>query len=273
MRSGAEVSVDSSMFFLGVIDGVQPVLEAAGLDLVALLYPSDGDPDLFLRRAVARRFMDALIVTGTRRGDPRVAFLNEKGIPFVTLGRTGDDPDHLWFDADVADMARQAVDRLVAKGHRRFAILVSDDGENFYEMFVRSFRQRVAEHGLDPGAVLVMGGHPSEVTGHALTLAMLAEDRDLTAIVAPHEAMTFGAHAALSQIGDGLQRVALIGRDSPRTRILQPSITRFELPLKEIGTEMARSIVARLSRQEPPAKAGIRQMWRATLVEGESDTP
>ena len=274
MRSGSEVSVDSSMFFLGVIDGVQAALSAEGIDVVALLYPSDGDPDQFLRRAVARRFVDALIVTGTRPADPRVAFLEQKGIPFVTLGRSGPNPGCLWFDADIDGMAEQAADRLLRAGHRYFALIISDDGENFYDVFVRAFTARVVRAGIDPAAVAVLAGSPSESDGHALAKAAVSAAAPPTALVIPHEAMTLGAYGALRQMGLTLGRdIALIGRDSPQTRFLHPSITRFRLPLREIGIEMGRGLLSIMPGQKAPAGDArpFRQKWDAEVIAGESD--
>lgn len=274
IRTGAEIAVESNMFFLGVIDGVQSVLTENGLDMVALLCPSTEDPDLFLQRVVARKFVDAIIVTGTRRVDPRVQYLKGARIPFVTLGRTADDSDYLWFDADIDLMAKQAADRLVAAGHRQFGIFSSNDGENFNDQFVASLERELAERGL-AGHLATWHGAPNHAGGHALTGSMLADGNRPTALVVLNEAMMVGVYAALQE--RGLQPgtdIALLGRESPQTQFLYPSLTCFRLPLREIGVDVANGLLSTMKHGEkttPDNSPVLHRLWEAELMIGDSD--
>ena len=62
----------SDNFFMGVCDGMQSVLHEQGLDLILLPCPSTDDPYPYLQRFVARRAVDALVISGTRRASSMV---------------------------------------------------------------------------------------------------------------------------------------------------------------------------------------------------------
>ena len=73
MQTGTEITGQGDTFFMSVFDGVQAVFARHKLDLVALLCSSEEDPTDYLRRVVARGFADGLILSATRRHDPRIA--------------------------------------------------------------------------------------------------------------------------------------------------------------------------------------------------------
>jgi len=67
--------------------------------------------------------IDAAVITGTVRDDPRVGRLDEQGIPFISFGRPWadddiDDPAHLWVDVDGAAGTRAATEHALSFGSR-----------------------------------------------------------------------------------------------------------------------------------------------------------
>jgi len=71
--SDAQTVENSDNFFLGVTDGLQSVFSGHNLDLIVLPCPGEEDPDEYLKRMVARRMVDAMIISATRqtRGFPQ----------------------------------------------------------------------------------------------------------------------------------------------------------------------------------------------------------
>ena len=61
---------------------------------------------------------DAIIINRIEPEDQRVAYLREKGFPFVTHGRTVWKDRHAWFDFDNVAFGRLAVETLAARGRR-----------------------------------------------------------------------------------------------------------------------------------------------------------
>lgn len=69
--------------------------------------------------------VDAFVLTSTHHGDPRTAWLAERGVPFSVFGRPWGEPApvHPWVDVDGAAGTRAATAHLLAAGHRRIAFV------------------------------------------------------------------------------------------------------------------------------------------------------
>ena len=122
IENASEGMMQGDLFFIRVLDGMQSVLTEHGLSLVALMTPSGQEPEAYLRQIVARRFTDAIVLSATRREDPRISFLAEQNVPFATLGRSLTDGGQPWFDLDFEELIKDAMTRLVALGHRKIAL-------------------------------------------------------------------------------------------------------------------------------------------------------
>jgi len=95
--------------FLNMLAACGQRLAEEGLDL--MLLPTAGragEMDTY-RRLLDGRRADAVIVVRTRLEDERVAFLKERGIPFVTHGRTARPDEHAFIDGDGEAGFRDAV--------------------------------------------------------------------------------------------------------------------------------------------------------------------
>jgi DNA-binding LacI/PurR family transcriptional regulator len=268
-----ETAASSEYFFMGVFDGVQSVLTEHGLDLLVLPRPTREDALVYLERYVARGVFDAMILAATQRIDPRIELLEEAGIPFATLGRSSSGKDYPWIDLDFEGVAREAVDRLVAGGHRRIAVTVPFGNINFGPVFEAAFREALEAKGLrfDPGLVFVT--RRNEEAGYDVVDQMLAIADPPTAIILIYEVTAIGVYRRLSELGKAPGKdLAIIGfRDEPTVRFLTPSLTCFSASLHELGEDLAKALLARI-----PSHAGsfegtkISKLARMTLRPGAS---
>lgn len=273
MQTGHETTGQGDSFFMGIFDGVQTVLARHGLDLVALLCTSEEDPDAFLKRIVARGFVDGVILSATRSRDGRPAMLQKAKIPFVTLGRSLSDVGQPWYDLDFEGMANTAIDRLVAKGHRRIAIYRPLGDVNFGYVFENCCREALARHGLPLPGELVLRSKQNEDGGYQLAQEFLALPARPTAMVLVDEATVLGFYRGLQEAGlrPGTD-VAVIGQFSPRAQYLSPSLTCFRPALRELGISMAETLISTIPDFEDRYPQAPRQMlWPMILEEGESD--
>ncbi|MDK1374692.1 MULTISPECIES: LacI family DNA-binding transcriptional regulator [unclassified Sinorhizobium] len=273
MQTGTEITGQGDIFFMSVFDGVQAVFARHKLDLVALLCSSEEDPNDYLRRVVARGFADALILSATQRDDPRIEFLAERNIPFVTLGRSLTDAGQPWLDLDFEGMAQASIDRLVARGHRRIAITRPHDDINLGYIFVDRCRRALAAHGLTLDEDLIFRSTPNEAGGYQIARDLLALEEPPTAIVLINETIAIGFYQALSEAGIKPGRdIAVVGRYSPHAHFLSPPLTCFRLSLRDLGIALAETLLSAMPAfkdQYPDAPQN--QVWPMELVEGESD--
>lgn len=273
MQTGQEITGQGDTFFMTVFDGVQTVLNRHHLDLVALLCSSDEDADDYLRRMVSRGLADGIIISATRHVDPRITFLAERNVPFVALGRSTTDAGQPWLDLDFENVARQSIDRLVSKGHRRIAITLPHNDVNLGHIFQNSCEQALASHGLYLDPAMIFRSKPSEHGGYEIARRLVALEKRPTAIVLVNEMISAGLYKGLSEANYFPGRdIALIGRDSPQTQFLSPRLTGFRPDLYELGITLGEALLASMPAFAEKYPLGIvRKIWPMEFVAGESD--
>ena len=103
-----------------------------------------------LRRVVETRRADAVVLAWTRRKDERIDYLTEAGFPFATLGRSlSGGTAYPSLDLDFEKAGADAVDRLVARGHRRIAAIRPSPDLNFGDLFLEGYRKAWRRHGIE----------------------------------------------------------------------------------------------------------------------------
>lgn len=277
LETSSEMSLHGDSFFMTIYDGVQQVFAEHHLDLVVLLCPSEQDPYEHLRRAVSRRFVDALFISQIQRHDRRIDYLIEREIPFMALGRSLSGGSHPWIDLDFDGVARKAVDRLVARGHRRIGIVNPGSELNLGYVFADAYRAALARHGIayDP-LLLVRAEQTDEEGGYRAADRLLAAEDRPTAMLLVNENMAIGVYRRLHEAGLTPGRdMAVIGlRQSPLTGFLAPALTCFRIELFEVGRRLAEGLLATMPAFRDQHDVGlVQQVWPMELVPGESDPP
>jgi DNA-binding LacI/PurR family transcriptional regulator len=201
--------------------------------------------------------VDGFVLSGIDPGDPRPAWLAERGAPFVCFGRLESDrADCLWVDVDGAAGTEAAVDHLVAAGHREIGFLGWSGSSGPGEQRRRGWLRALQRHGLRPDHHVTALDTLADGTRAALEL--LAGAPTITAIVAASDTFALGCYAAARSVGLEIGReLAVIGvDDSPTASLVTPALTSVRQPLEEVGKEVMNLLVARLSDQNPQ-KSGI----------------
>lgn len=274
MGSNPETVENSDNFFMGVTDGLQSVFAPHKLDLVILPCSDDEDREEYLKRMVARRLVDAMIISSTRRIDRRIDFLVKTGVPFVALGRSQSGGNYSWVDLDFDGVARASVNRLAANGHKRIAVAVPDNDINLGYIFLEGYKKGLEENGLSFDPSLVIKAKSSEQGGYHAGSELLHMRQRPTAVVLIYELMALGLYRRLAEVGLKVGHdLAVIGfREEPRGRFLQPPLTSFRLSLRDLGVSVGKTLLSRMPAYAslyPDEKQQI--IWPLELVAGESD--
>jgi len=138
---------------------------------VMIFTANDADDELaHIRRLRDGSDIDAFVLIATFHGDPRIAWLLDHDVPFVSFGRPWgsalEDPRHRWVDVDGRAGVRDATSRLRAAGCSRVAYIgwpspsgTGDERRAGWEEACgldpdeRTQYQVVTEDGVDQGAV------------------------------------------------------------------------------------------------------------------------
>jgi LacI family transcriptional regulator len=238
-------------FYSTVAQGVESVARQRGFLLITASAREDAERERELVSALVGRRVDALLIVPA---GPDQSYLET--IPgrtaFVFIDRPpgGFDADAVLFDD--AGGARQAVEHLLAHGHRRIACVT--DPEDVYTAHERlaGYRAALEAAGIEPDPALVRPG--SRDAGHAESvvadLLALPDDRRPTALFTANNRNTIGALHALAGRDDD---IALVGFDDfELADLLGITVVRAE-PAR-LGARAAELAFARLDGDELPVQ-------------------
>jgi LacI family transcriptional regulator len=258
-------------YFLGVLDGLEQALSAGGYDLqVVMAREYDREFDT-IRRIVASARCDALVFARTRPVDERVDFMKSTGLPFATVGRTIA-ADHDWIDRDNETMGRMGVERLVALGHRRIALLSAPLRYTYAHQMRAGVRAALRDAAIDPDPALEVECYLSRATGaEAVTQLFVGRRRTPTALLCGNDMIAMSAMEGLTALGlTPGHDIAVIGaEDMPLSAYATPPLTTFSVNLEAMGLRLGRMVLSRLAGEVGP----LQELVPSRLVIRASDGP
>ena len=178
-------------FFLRLLASVGPALQRAGLDLLVMTARPGAEELRAYRHLVEGRRVDGMLLARTRRDDPRIGYLLDRGAAFVAHGRCEDPRPYAFVDVDGAAACRTATERLIDFGHRRIGLINAAPHYMFAHHREQGWRAALAAAELPPGPMRY--AEPSEETGFTLMRALLAERDPPTAVLCATDRLAVGA--------------------------------------------------------------------------------
>lgn len=257
-------------FFLRLLAAVGPPLQRAGLDLLVMTARPGTDELRAYRHLIEGRRVDGMLLARTRRDDPRIRYLLDRGAAFVAHGRCEDARPYAFVDLDGVGACQAATQRLIEFGHRRIGLINAAPHYMFAHHREQGWRAALAAANLPPGPL--RHAEPSEEAGFTLMRALLAEPEPPTAVLCATDRLAVGALHAVSQAGlRAGHDISLIGYDDlPMASCTDPPLTTIEQPVARAGARMVEMLVALLGRADP---ATLQEIWPARLIPRGSDGP
>ncbi len=251
-------------FFPAILKGAQA--RAREADYAVFLADSEENPrlEIELVRAMAKQ-VDGVVLCSSRLKEPQLQQLR-RDTTLVLLNRRVRGASGVLLDS--AGGMRQAVEHLVAIGHRRIAFLSGP---------AQSWSNRERRRGLRAGSrgrqleTLEFGPFAPtfEAGQHAADLTVAA---DVTAVIAYNDLMALGV---LSRLADrGIQvpgEMSVVGFDNiPMAGMATPHLTTVALPLELSGRVAIELLVEQLAH---PGSGTHEQMLDAQLIVRASTAP
>jgi LacI family transcriptional regulator len=266
----AEAGHFDDPFFLRLLAAVGPPLQRAGLDLLVMTARPGTEEQGAYRHLIEGRRVDGVLLARTRRDDPRIRYLLDRGVPFVVHGRCEETRPYAFVDIDGAAACQAATERLIGLGHRRIGLINAPPHYMFAHYRERGWRAALAAAGLPTGPVL--HAEPSEEAGFTLMRAMLSEPAPPTAALCATDRLAIGALHAVSQAGLRAGRdISLIGYDDlPMAACTDPPLTTIQQPIDRAGARMVEMLTAVRDGADP---ATLGEVWPGQLIPRASDGP
>jgi DNA-binding LacI/PurR family transcriptional regulator len=190
--------------------------------------------------------VDGFVLSDLLYNDARVSYLHRAGIPFVSFGHAEDNLDFPSVDVDGRLGMRLAVEHLLARGHKRIALLCWPPGLRIGDSRAHGYRDALASAGITPPEQWI--GWTRNAVEQALfaTQQVLAAHPRPTAIACANDVMAFGVMRYLEQAG--LQvgvDVAVTGYDdTPVADLLQ--LTSVRQPTDIVAIKVIEMLIAEI---------------------------
>lgn len=236
---------------LSLLFDTAAALAAHGFDLVIIPGRPDGDEIEAMKRIVEGRRADALVVVRTLRNDPRVAFLTERGVPFVTSGRTQSLVPHAFVDGDGEAGFAEATDMLARLGHRRIAHIAAHRQFNFATLRRDGWLNAMRKNDL-PTRGFDLEAAPNEAGGEAAAAKLLSRAARPTALLCATDAMAIGAIAAAKAAGlEPGRDISIVGHDGVAAGLLTtPPLSTMQIAAQDLGARIADKLIRRLAGED-----------------------
>lgn len=230
--------------FMGqVVVGITTALENTELDLKLLLcHPERGHDRV--RRMLRRPRADGVMVMALRGDDPLQHMVDASGLPAVYGGRPLHGRPDWYVDVDNRGGGRTAAEHLVALGRRRVATIAGPADSHAAVARLEGVTDALSVAHLDP--TLVEHADFTRDGGAQAMERLLRREPALDAVTAASDNMAVGALHTLRLHGRRVpQDVAVVGFDDlPIAQLAQPALTTVQQPIRSLGYEMARILLA-----------------------------
>lgn len=265
-----------NMLFAGMVEQIQQRLQENGID-AAVYYLDEEANELKFAHQVCREFKPpAILFLG---GDPKTfkKEFDSISVPCVMLTSSGAELGYENLSSITTDdcaAGEQAVDHLVAKGHRKIGILGGNfaSDEQINNRRVEGCRRSFEKHGIEFNIARV--GEPCRFSmNDAYTATGRLMDRcpELTAIFALSDVMAIGVIRALRDRGLKVpEDISVMGYDGvPMGKFTLPRLTTIQQDTRRMAERGADILIAQLNEPQP----AVHEFVPFILVEGESVGP
>ncbi|WP_144107441.1 LacI family DNA-binding transcriptional regulator [Paraburkholderia sp. BCC1886] len=206
---GIVVGEPLNPFHLQMAISVDQALERSGFESVISLRATDDRAATAEASRLLRIRMGGAIFIGTPRKTRAMGQIAQQ-LPCVFLGRGGAEKHVATVDVDNESGVKQAVEHLIALGHRRIAHIGGSE-EIAAKERTTAYKEAMLAAGLKPNVYL--GAH-DRVTGRLGAEALMAGTTKPTALFAANDAVAMGAMDRLHGLGYRVpEDVSIIGFD------------------------------------------------------------
>ena len=253
-------------FTLAFLDAV--LSTAAQLDQRVLVYTHDVHVDGAFRADAVRGETDGFILANSAPGDPRVAILEELGIPYALMGRTLPTQAQAWVDIDNAAAITSAVDHVIAAGRSRIAYVGHDSDAPWIRERELGVVDALGRHGLSLPDPWRLTGSVAELRDRLDGVFAEAETRP-DALVTASDSLALLTVDAARRHGIAVgPELAVTGFDGGALATLaRPHLTTVEIPVPAIADRVVRRLLARIDGDDDAASGEI---FATRLVVAES---
>jgi LacI family transcriptional regulator len=222
-------------YFAKLIQGVSSASNLAGTTLSLFVFQTEEEEEELYPRVVSSGFVDGVILTATRMGDPLLARMHAADLPFVMVGRPDFDGVS-YVDVDNVGGARSVAEHLCGLGYRRIGLLGAPDSTTAGIDRLKGFVEGLAGCGMALDPELRADGDFSQRSGYEAMQRLIPRRPD--AVFVASDTMALGALQALREARISVpDETAIVGFDGFQpSELSTPKLTTIRQPVLETGS-------------------------------------
>lgn len=191
--SGREIMFD-------MVVGISQAVSRHGLKFLLHVVDTDAQVTAAFDLLFHGGGIDGFILTDLHEPDPRIAYLQDRNMPFVVHGQYPGRP-HPFVDLDNFRVGEVLAGWLLDAGHRRILFLNGQDHRVYSSTRVAGVRHAFSARGIDPAGLDVMHGPMTRTRGYETALDQLRRPDRPTAIIAGNMMLARGVWEAAAELG------------------------------------------------------------------------
>ncbi len=260
--------------FLGeYIAGLSAGLSERGRHLFMVTVPANESELDVLQHVVESGRADAIVLTRIAEHDERVDYLIERGVPFVTHGRTvSEAADYSWIDTDGFNAFADVFDWLYELNHRRFGLLSIVEPMTFRTHRENGLRQAMKSK--NDSDLHLQVSHVPRFDKQAIVQAvqdLLVSTHRPTAMLCLTDELALCVLTQAAAMGVRVpEQLTVIGFDNiPEAKYASPALTTFDQSTRQTAQKMSSILLDQLDGNANTTQTLI----TPTLIERGSHAP
>ena len=183
------------------IAGAGEAYAAAGYEMILSLV-QDNQEERVYRGMFAKGSVDGIVVHAPEMNDPRIALLQEIGLPFAVHGRASRiTTPYNWLDVNNKSAFQRATDFLLDLGHRRIGLLNGLETMDFAHRRRAGYEEALHNRGVDVDPQLMRSEEMTETYGYQSVRQMMELPEPPTAYLVSSMIPAIGIRRAIHDAG------------------------------------------------------------------------
>jgi len=239
----------SNPFFATITRSTQETLNEHGYSLIVNNSGGSIDSEKEYINLMYSWDVDGLIIIPTGGEDQHIRHIHEEGKPFVFVDRYIEDIDIPSVTLNNYKGALDATNHLIAKGHRRTALVQGSEETSTNKERVKGYKDALSQNGIYFDESLVVGGSFGKASGYRASSKLLDMDQSPTAILALSDMITIGVLRAVNERDISIpDDISIISFDDIQfAPFMESPLTTVSQPTEEMGVKGAQLILSILN--------------------------
>jgi len=238
-------------FWSQVVQGFSTTISNAGSLPLLLVRPRSGTENSVFTTLLKGK-IDALAVLSWHAPTSDISSNLDPKIPTIVVGDFGKSINSSHVDVDNVKGGFLAAEHLIAAGCKNILALTGDLRLQSGRDRLEGYKKALTSSGLKVREDMILRGDYTSVTARDLTAGAIKKGIKFDGICAANDLSAVGAMEVLKEHGFNIpEQVKIVGfDDSPIASTSSPSITTIRQPIRELGAEVALSLLAILDGEE-----------------------